>query len=41
MVTAAARCCELFEIRSFIPLSEEISMESTVEPSSISISFFT
>ena len=40
-VMAATRCWELFEMRSFIPLSEEISMESTVEPSSISISFFT
>ena len=40
-VIAAARCCGLFEIRSFMPLSVEISMESTVEPSSISMSFFT
>ncbi len=35
------RCCGVFEIRSFIPLSEEISIESTDEPSSISMSFLT
>jgi hypothetical protein len=37
----APRGGALFDSRSFIPLSEEISMESTVEPSSISISFLT
>ena len=41
IVTAAIRCGEFLEIRSFIPLSDEISRESTVEPSSISISFLT
>ncbi len=37
----APRCCGDFEMRIFIPLSEEISMESTVDSSSISTSFFT
>jgi hypothetical protein len=40
-ICSAPRCCGVFEIRIFIPLSEEISTESTDEPSSISISFLT
>src|SRR3954468_10098182 len=35
------RCCGLLEMRIFIPLSEVISMESTVDSSIMSISFFT
>ena len=37
----APRCCGLLEMRIFIPLSEVISMESTVDSSIMSISFFT
>jgi hypothetical protein len=37
----APRCCGVFEMRIFIPLSDEISMESTVDSSSSSTSFFT
>jgi hypothetical protein len=33
------RCAGDFAMRSFIPLSDEISIESTVEPSSMSMSF--
>ena len=39
-VHRAARC-GLFEMRIFIPLSDEISIESTVDSSRMSISFFT
>jgi hypothetical protein len=35
------RCCGLLDSRIFIPLSVEISIESTVDSSRISISFFT
>jgi hypothetical protein len=35
------RCCGVLEMRIFIPLSVEISMESTLDSSSISTSFFT
>src|SRR5258708_25049007 len=46
MATGAAtwtvpRCCGLLEMRIFIPLSEVISIESTVDSSIMSISFFT
>ena len=37
----APRCCGVFEILIFIPLSDEISIESTLDSSSISTSFFT
>jgi hypothetical protein len=37
----APRCCGLLEMRIFMPLSDEISMESTVDSSKISISFLT
>src|SRR5215510_549561 len=37
----APRCCGLFEMRILSPLSDEISMESTVDSSIISMSFFT
>ena len=34
-------CCCAFEILIFMPLSDEISRESTVDSSRISMSFFT
>jgi hypothetical protein len=37
----APRCCGVFDILIFIPLSDEISIESTLDSSSISTSFFT
>src|SRR5512146_1378412 len=37
----APRCCGLLEMRIFIPLSEVISIESTLESSMMSISFLT
>ena len=40
-ICTAPRCCGVLEMRIFIPLSDEISTESTDEPSSISISFLT
>ena len=35
------RCAGVFEMRIFIPFSEEISIESTEDPSSMSSSFLT
>src|SRR5882762_6655780 len=40
-IWTAPRCCGVFEILIFIPLSDEISIESTLDSSSISTSFFT
>ena len=40
-VTMAPRCCGVLEMRSFMPLSVEISIESTDDPSSSSTIFFT
>src|SRR3954467_8083757 len=40
-ICTAPRCCGLLEMRIFIPLSDVISIESTVDSSMISISFFT
>jgi hypothetical protein len=40
-ICTVPRCCGVFEMRIFIPLSEVISTESTEDPSIISMSFLT
>jgi hypothetical protein len=40
-ICTVPRCCGVFEMRIFMPLSEVISTESTEDPSIISMSFLT